>query len=106
MLQVNTNGAISFLRQISKYTPDAFPLGNDRRLIAPFWADVDTTNGGNVFYRESRNLVIRTRVSEEIQRYFVRRQRFLASWVFVATWLNVSHYGGSSQVKLMSDSFS
>jgi hypothetical protein len=84
---------ISFLRQVSQYTPIPFPLGGDRRLIAPFWADVDTTNGGVVYYRETQDLAIRTRASEEIRKYFVRQRRFLAKWVMIVTWLNVARFG-------------
>ena len=87
---------ISFLREVSQYTPDPFPLGDDRRLIAPFWADVDTTRGGVVYYRETQDLAIRTRASEEIRKYFVRQRRFLAKWVMIVTWLNVARYGGGS----------
>jgi hypothetical protein len=100
--QVNTNGVISFLRPVSQFTPDAFPLGNNANLgisfelIAPFWADVDTTNGGIVYYRETQDLAIRTRVSEEIRKYFVRQRRFSAKLVLIVTWLNVAHYGGGS----------
>jgi hypothetical protein len=87
---------ISFLREVSQYTPDPFPLGDDRRLIAPFWADVDTTRGGVVYYRETQDLAIRTRASEEIRKYFVRQRGFLAKWVMIVTWLDVASFGGSS----------
>jgi hypothetical protein len=93
---VNTNGVISFLRQVSQYTPDPFPLGSDRRLIATFWADVDTRKGGVVYYRETQDLAIRIRVSNEIRKYFVRQRKFSAKWVIIVTWLNVARYGGSS----------
>ena len=100
---------ISFLRQVSQYKPDPFPLGSDRRLIAPFWADVDTRKGGVVYYRETQDLAIRTRVSEEIRRYFVRQRRFSAKWVLIVSWLNVARFGGSSspnvrlQIKLFTN---
>jgi len=51
-IQVNTNGLISFLREVDEFTPDAFPLSEDRRFVAAFWADVDTTDtAGRVYYR-------------------------------------------------------
>lgn len=50
---VNTNGVISFLVQVSQYIPVPFRLGDNCRLVAPFWANVDTRNGGEVFYRET-----------------------------------------------------
>ena len=52
VIQVNTNGIISFLGEVFQYTPEPFPIGEDRRLIAPYWSDVDTTNGGIVYYGE------------------------------------------------------
>ncbi len=63
-LFVSTNGVISFLRAVSTYTPESFPLGSDRRLIAAFWGDVHTSrNGGRVYYRlvHSRSLYGLTR---------------------------------------------
>ena len=50
---MNTNGVISFSVPVSQFTPDRFPLRDKRGRIAPFWGDVDTRNGGVVFYRES-----------------------------------------------------
>ncbi|RMX59978.1 hypothetical protein pdam_00001136 [Pocillopora damicornis] len=38
---------------VSQYIPVPFPLGDNCRLVAPFWADVNTRNGGEVFYRET-----------------------------------------------------
>ena len=99
-LFVNTNGVISFLRQVSQYTPDSFPLDNNRRLIAPFWADVDTTNGGVVYYRETQDVAIRTRASEEIRKYFVRQRAFSAKWVMIVTWLNVARFGAEDSLRV------
>lgn len=92
-LIVNTNGVISFLRTVSTYTPDPFPLDGDRRLVAIFWADVDTTKGGKVWYRESTNQTTLERASQEVRDYFPSFFRFQATWVFIATWDNVAFYG-------------
>jgi hypothetical protein len=49
---VNNNGNISFGAPVGAYTPSAFP-GSSTPTIAPYWADVDTSNqpgGGQVFY--------------------------------------------------------
>ena len=94
--KININGVISFLEEVSQFKPDPFPLGDNRRLIAPFWADVDTTKGGNIYYRESQDLSILTRASAEVRKYDVSQRRFSAKWVLIATWLKVAHYGGSS----------
>ncbi|CAC5404309.1 unnamed protein product [Mytilus coruscus] len=46
-LIVNTNGVISFLGTMRTYTPSPFPLASKRRLIAPYWTDIDTGKGGD-----------------------------------------------------------
>ncbi|XP_023932267.1 sushi, nidogen and EGF-like domain-containing protein 1 [Lingula anatina] len=94
---VNTNGALSFLRPVSTYTPQAFPLGSNRRLIAPFWADVDTLrNHGRVFYRQTTDLSILNRATSDIRAAFVSQSKFTAAWAFVCTYDDVTYYGGNS----------
>ncbi|XP_069105864.1 protein mesh-like [Argopecten irradians] len=92
-LYVNTNGAISFLGTLSQYTPESFPLSNSRRIIAPFWADVDIRNGGTVWYRETTDSSILQRATDEVRLYYPSQTSFRADWVFVATWDNVAFYG-------------
>ncbi|XP_074631718.1 sushi domain-containing protein 2-like [Acropora palmata] len=102
-LYVNTNGVVSFLVQVSQYTPNPFPLGDGRRLIAPFWADVDTTNGGNVSYRESTDIVLLQRATGDVRRAFIAQHKFTATWIFIATWERVAFYGarnGTQQLKV------
>ncbi|XP_035660312.1 protein mesh-like [Branchiostoma floridae] len=95
-LWVNTNGVISFLGQIRQFTPDSFPLGDGRRLITPFWGDVDTRNGGDVMYRETTDTSILERATSDITSAFPDQPNFRASWVFVATWHEVAYYGSRS----------
>ncbi|XP_022783564.1 sushi domain-containing protein 2-like [Stylophora pistillata] len=92
-LFVNTNGVISFLVEVSQYTPDSFPLGNDRRLVAPFWADVDTIAGGQVFYRETTDSQQLEQATTEVAATFVDHRKFRATWLFVATWYKVAFFG-------------
>lgn len=44
-LFVNNNGSITFGGATGTYTPQRFPVTGNR-MIAPFWADVDTRGGG------------------------------------------------------------
>src|SRR5262245_44162086 len=44
-LYVNNNGNITFGGPLWSYTPMPFPIAS-QRMIAPFWADVDTRGGG------------------------------------------------------------
>ncbi|MBK9146880.1 MAG: gliding motility-associated C-terminal domain-containing protein [Flavobacteriales bacterium] len=48
---INNNGNISFLQAFGTFSATAFPNANNR-MVAPFWADVDTRgNGGQVWYK-------------------------------------------------------
>jgi hypothetical protein len=93
---VNTNGVISFLGTMSTYTPSPFPLGSNRQLIAPYWTDIDTRKGGDIWYRESTNSTLLQMVSLEIRRVFPEQYKFQASWLCIATWDNVAFFGFAS----------
>ena len=94
-LQVNTNGVISFLVEVSQYTPDTFPLADNRRLVAPFWADVDTGNGGDVFYRETTDPNLLKQATNDVTATFVDQRKFKAAWLLIATWYKVAFFGAS-----------
>ncbi|XP_070567840.1 protein mesh-like isoform X2 [Ptychodera flava] len=96
-LWVNTNGIISFLSEVSQYTPDPFPL-EGRRVVAPFWGDVDTNRGGNVFWRQTTESGILRKASSHIKEYFKKEEilKFEAIWVLVATWDNVGYFGSEN----------
>jgi len=93
---VNTNGAISFSRPVSTYTPQAFPIGGGRELIAPYWADVDTRYSGSsgvIYYRIAYDSVARNKANSDIRQAFPGSAgSFSATWVFIATWYDVKHY--------------
>ncbi|XP_074446248.1 sushi, nidogen and EGF-like domain-containing protein 1 isoform X3 [Larus michahellis] len=95
-LYVNNNGIISFLKEVSQFTPVAFPISKDRRVVAAFWADVDNRRAGDVYYRESTEQPILERASRDIVQYFPEFPEFSAQWVFIATWYRVTFFGGSS----------
>ena len=44
-MYVNNNGNVTFGGATGTYTPQRFPVSGNR-MIAPFWGDVDTRNGG------------------------------------------------------------
>ncbi|XP_053355426.1 sushi, nidogen and EGF-like domain-containing protein 1 isoform X2 [Clarias gariepinus] len=94
-LYVNNNGLVSFLREVSQFTPVAFPIAGDRRVVAPFWADIDNRHAGKVFYRESKDPKILKRATEDIHHYFPEFPTFTATWVLIATWHKVTFFGGS-----------
>ncbi|XP_071847181.1 sushi domain-containing protein 2-like isoform X2 [Apostichopus japonicus] len=106
-LFLNTNGVLSFLSEVTQFTPDPFPLSDDRRLIAPFWADVDNTVAGEIYFREDRSPEIIQLVNQNIQRAFsVDFGRFVSSWVFIATWDMVAFYNNrQKQLKPINNTF-
>uniref|UniRef100_A0A672YGL2 Sushi, nidogen and EGF-like domains 1 n=1 Tax=Sphaeramia orbicularis TaxID=375764 RepID=A0A672YGL2_9TELE len=95
-LYVNNNGLVSFLREVSQFTPVAFPIAGDRRVVAPFWADVDNRRAGKVFYRESLDSHILRRASSDVKTYFSEFPNFSATWVLISTWHQVTFFGGNS----------
>lgn len=72
---VNNNGNVTFGGATGTYTPQRFPVTGNR-MIAPFWADVDTRGGG----RPARNGV-----------YWDLRPGQL-----VVTWHNVGYFSSSN----------
>ncbi|XP_053072046.1 sushi, nidogen and EGF-like domain-containing protein 1 isoform X3 [Acinonyx jubatus] len=95
-LYVNNNGVVSFLKEVSQFTPAAFPIAKDRCVVAAFWADVDNRRAGDVYYREATDPATLRRATEDVRRYFPELQDFSATWVFIATWHRVTFFGGSS----------
>lgn len=59
---INTNGNISFGSPVGTYTPSPLNTTSVAKMIAPYWADLDTRpgNGGNVTVRTGANQVIIT----------------------------------------------
>ncbi|XP_056460177.1 sushi, nidogen and EGF-like domain-containing protein 1 [Gadus chalcogrammus] len=95
-MKVNNNGLVSFLREVSQFTPVAFPIAGDRRVVAPFWADVDNRRAGEVFYRESLDQGTLQRATADVRTYYSEFPGFSATWVLVSTWHRVTFFGGSA----------
>ncbi|KAI1707224.1 nidogen-like domain-containing protein [Ditylenchus destructor] len=89
-LWVNVNGAISFAKQISKYTPVCGPVEREYSSIAPFWADADISYTGHIFYRQSTVPQSLEKAQEEISSSFPNFAGIKLKWLLVATWLNVT----------------
>ena len=51
-LYVNSNGFISFSSPINKNRPPK-NYKKSTPIISPFWSDIDTEVGGQIYYRES-----------------------------------------------------
>ena len=85
MLSLNTTDA--------RYVPTRFPTMDV--LIAPFWADADTTVGsgsGHVYYRSTINQSLLNRTAEIINTAFTGAN-FVPEHLYVVTWFQVGYYG-------------
>lgn len=89
---MGTNGIISpqdFPRE-TQYVDDGFPT--DFPVIAPFLADLDTSNGkGAIYYREDDSTEVLIRAAEEVKRGFPE-STFSPTAAFIATWDSVGPY--------------
>nr|XP_002734454.1 PREDICTED: uncharacterized protein LOC100367616 [Saccoglossus kowalevskii] len=92
LLRVNTNGVISVKKH--KYTyrdfPAEFPFTDQTPMIAPFWGDVSTIFGGNVYWRESTDPIIIARALRDLKSYSCNSVDINVNWVFIATWDNTA----------------
>ncbi|KAI5102053.1 nidogen-2 isoform X1 [Silurus meridionalis] len=91
-LYVATNGIISphDLPMEKQYVDDGFPT--EFPVIAPFLADIDTSNGnGAIYYRLTESPSVLNRIASEVQRGFPESQ-FTPTHAIIATWENVAAY--------------
>uniref|UniRef100_A0A8D0GH68 NIDO domain-containing protein n=1 Tax=Sphenodon punctatus TaxID=8508 RepID=A0A8D0GH68_SPHPU len=95
-LFVNNNGVVSFGVPVPQYTPDPFPLADGRPFVAPFWADVDNSLGGEVYYRQTQDPELLSRFTADINQYFPEIP-FNAIWALVATWDQVTYFASASK---------
>ena len=98
ILQVSVNGAIFFDQGTdTSYVSNqnSFPLGGGRKFVAPFWADVDTTNVGDVWYRQSTSQALINKANMQIRLAFPLQIPFTATNLIIATWEKVGYFDGN-----------
>ena len=94
---VNTNGLISFVTGISSFKPVPFPLYNVIG-VAPFWNDIDTRKGGDIFYRQVFDSNTLNQIGSDIRSSFSAFDNFRPSWALVVTWFKVAQYSQSQDL--------
>lgn len=97
-LYVNTNGLVSFDSGITDYTPIPFPL-KGFTAVAPFWTDIDTREGGDVFYREILDQPTLALIANEIRRAFTEFYNFRPTFAYVVTWYRVAAYQSDGRLR-------
>lgn len=77
-IQVSDNGFIYF--------------PSTQGYVAPYWADVDLTATGQVFYRQTNDSAQLARSTREIQEAFPSSQNVTMTSLFIITWYGVGYY--------------
>ena len=90
--QVNDNGVISFNSRYNVRTPLSLPLYGSYRIIAPYWADVDTRGGGRIYYRQTSDPNLLSRAANEIRRGLTISENVTITNLLIATWDAVGYY--------------
>ena len=93
------NGLFSFLGPISTFVPITFPIGDDSRVIAGFWSDIDTrgniSDGNHVYYQIYSNETstgVFSKASQYVREYFPGERSFNPTMVITGTWYRVGTY--------------
>ena len=93
LLQINDNGIISIDNRYNSHTPQLLPVrDNAQRIIAPYWADVDTRGSGNIYYRQTTDPDLLARATTEIRANFPNAQKITIRNLLIATWDEVGYY--------------
>ena len=93
-MQVSVDGAIFFggATTPTDYVNAVLPLGDNRRFVAPFWADADTSGTGDVWYRQSKDQALIDKANTQIKNAFPLQPQFTATDLFIATWDHVGYF--------------
>ena len=70
------------------------PLGD--KIIAPYWADVDTREVGTIYYRQSSYPDLLNKAANDISRGFPMSQNVTVTNLLIATWDAVGYYSHKS----------
>ncbi|XP_077312353.1 sushi, nidogen and EGF-like domain-containing protein 1 [Lithobates pipiens] len=103
---MNNNGFLSLKYNITDFRPPSETVSYP--FLAPFWSDVDNTQEGSIYYRQTNDSNLLVWATSQLKTYF-RLYKFNATWIFVATWEKVMFHGAKTnqrntfQVVLISD---
>ena len=70
------------------YNPSAFPL-NEYMIIAPYWADVDTTEIGQIYFRETNDSALLAIVADDLTVGFPTSN---VTKLIIVTWKDVGYF--------------
>ena len=62
------------------------------KIIAPYWADVDTRGTGQIFFRQTTDPSLLARALSEIKAAYPLSQNIAITNLFIVTWDAVGYY--------------
>ena len=98
LIQVGTNGIISFQQPFTHHIPSLFPSEltfiSSAYLLAPFWSDVDIGIYGSIFYEvhNNSNSLLISQVNRFLSNY--TETDFNGTWMLVVQWDEVHQFPG------------
>ena len=99
-MQVNNNGIITSDKAYTRYTPDHFAIIAEKvSMIAPFWADIETSRLGTVFFRTTTNSTLLARADEHVHNKSDSYRNFKTKELVIITWDRVGYWPITSNPK-------
>ena len=96
IMQVGSNGIISFGTAYNPYVNSAFTSSTGRYAVAPFWDDINIGSGGTISYETFESGYYLEQVNAYIQR--TRPTTFEGTWMMNVYYKEVAPYGGTEAV--------
>ena len=96
LLQVGTNGLISFGAPITDFSPSLFPLEHDF-IVAPFWSDVDISTGvGQIRYEVHTTSSVGSTFLSNVSQFIEEQTNtsFTGQWMLLVEWEEVPQFAG------------
>ena len=95
-MQVGSNGIISFGRVYNNGTNEEFTrLLTGKYLVAPFWDDINISDGGTISYETFESGYYLEQVNAYIQRQ--RQNAFQGTWMMNVYYKEVAPYSESGE---------
>ncbi|XP_041987449.1 nidogen [Aricia agestis] len=89
VIYVNNYGILTFRENIPLFLNAEFPLPYPS--IAAFYTNIDTSETGAVYFRETNESHVLAKAEDSIQSNFHDYYDFVPTSVFLATWTDVTH---------------
>ena len=99
-MQIYEDGIVT-LGNRYPYSSFPLPLSNlSEHVIAPFWADIDYTLKGNIFYRQTSEPSLLARATREVRSAFPTSSNATIKNLLIITWDGVRYDSRISKVQI------